>query len=238
VAPRGDVPTRAVIGVPGLDSLRARRLAEHAANVAYLNAPRSSGRAARRIRPIWGEGWFGVQWLDEYLWYQEAGIRPFTMNNLAGKTIPMWVNDEDGTEARKQKSPKTRITQDGRRQTLIFRRAARHGQRKNVWRQTGTGMQQVSVPASYPGAPGRIAVNRSQGILRAASVIGPHLNRGNILGGNVGVRWRHPGLEPGNFLARGIQMAAVNAGLPVSNVQYLTEREAMASNYRVVVSKG
>ena len=226
------------MGAPGLHPLRAKRLAERAAQEAYRNAPKASGRAAVRIRPIWGEGWFGVQWMDEYLYFQESGIRPFTMNSLAGKTIPMWVNDPDGREAQKQKNPKTRTTQDGRRQTLIFRRAARHGQRKMVWRQTGAGMQQVNVPASYPGAPGRIAVNRSQGILRASNVIGPFRNWGQIVSRNVGVRWRHPGIEPSGFLARGIQTAALASGLPIETIHYLSEREAMASNYRVLVSKG
>jgi hypothetical protein len=233
-----NVPTQIVLGAPGLTTERAKRLAISATEVAKGFAPRASGQAALRMTPIWGEGWFGIHWLDDYLYFQEMGIRPFTMHSLAGKTIPMWVNDPDGTEAAKQKNPRTRTTVDGRRQTLIFRRAARHGQRKTVNRQTGRGVERVSVPASYPGAPGRIAVNRSQGILRAGSVIGPHINRGQIMRGNVGVRWRHPGLNPAGFCARGMYAAAVNDGLPVEGIEYLTDLEMQASNYRVLVMRG
>ena len=217
---------------------RAKWLAKIATEEAQRYAPRASGQAALRMAPIWGPGWFGIHWLDDYLFLQEMGIRPFTMHALAGRTIPMWVNDPNGEEAAKQKNPRTRTLADGRRQTLIFRRAARHGQRKTVMRQVGGAMQRMSVPASYPGAPGRIAVNRSQGILRAGSVIGPHVNRGRILRGNVGVRWRHPGIDPAGFCARGMHLAAIRDGLPVEGIEYLTELEMQASNYNVVVARG
>ena len=233
-----NVPTQVVLGAPGLKVGRAKRLAEMATEEARRYAPRASGQAALRMAPIWGPGWFGIHWLDPYLYFQERGIRPFTMNSLAGKTIPMWVNDPTGEEAAKQKQPRTRTTADGRLQTLIFRRAALHGQRKSVMRQTGNGMERVSVPASYPGAPGRIAVNRSQGILRAGSVIGPHINRAHIMRGNVGVRWRHPGMDPAGFCARGMHIAAISDGLPVEGIEYLTEMEMQASNYNVVVARG
>jgi hypothetical protein len=117
------------------------------------------------------------------------------MKSLAGKTIPMWIDDPDG-EVAKEEGPKakTRVTADGRRQTLIFRHAAPIGSRKMVFKRG----QWVSVPRSYPGAPGRIN-NRS--------------SNGRIAAGNVGVRWRHPGIESRHYLNRSIEEVAFRYGI-------------------------
>ena len=213
-------PNRIVMGVPGLDVETARAVAINATRQARMFAPKLTVQSSSSFTPIYGEGWFGIAWNHPYIWFQEAGIKPFTMRSLAGKTIPMWVDDPDGTEASKQKNPKTRVTASGRRQTLIFRRAARIGQRKDVWRNVGGQMVKVNVPASYPGAPGRIAVNRSRGLIRQGDVNPGVGNPGQIAKGNVGVRWRHPGLHPSRFLARGVHYAAIQYGIPVGEVSY------------------
>jgi hypothetical protein len=194
-----DAPGGLYAAAPGLPSPACRELAEAAAALARARAPKLSGRSARTIRPYWGDGYFGVVWADPVVWYQESGTQPFTMRTLAGKTIPMWVDDPLGDEARSQKSPKTRTTVDGRRQTLIFRRAAPIGSRKRVRRQLSRGRERfIDVPASYPGAPGRIAVR-------------DYLGRTNQT--NVGVRWRHPGLGAKDFVRNSISDVAQAAGL-------------------------
>jgi len=233
-------PDRIVMGVPGVDETLARALAINATRQARMFAPKLTVQSSSNFVPIWGEGWFGIRWEHQYIWFQEAGIKPFTMRSLAGKVIPMWVDDTDGSEASKQKQPKTRTTASGRQQTLIFRRAARIGQRKDVWRNVGGRMVKVNVPASYPGAPGRIAVNRSRGLIRQGDVSPGVGNPGQIAKGNVGVRWRHPGLNPSRFLARGVHAAAVQYGIPVGAVSY-RGRVANASDpsfIRIVYSGG
>jgi hypothetical protein len=217
------IPNKAVMGVPNLGVDRARKVAVDAALLARVFSPKMSGAAASRFYPVWGEGWFGVAWEHPYIWFQESGARPHTMKSLAGKTIPMWLNDPDGELRRKSPKAKVRRLSDGRVQVLVFRRAAQQGQRKNVWRNVNGQMVRKSVPASYPGAPGRIAVNRSQGLMRAGDVDPGSRNPGAIAKKNVGVRWRHPGLDARRFLARGIYVAAVRNGFPVGDVQYLLQ---------------
>lgn len=234
-----EIPNKAVMGADGLSMVRARQVAVDAARLARLYAPKVSIASSSRFYPIWGEGWFGVTWEHPYVWFNEAGIRPFTMRNLAGKTIPMWVNDRDGKEQRKNPKAKTRVTADGRTQVLIFRRAAKVGQRKRAWRNVGGKMTRVDVPASYPGAPGRIAVNRSKGIERQGDVDPSVKNPGWIAKGNVGVRWRHPGINPGRFLARGLGEAAIRNGLVVSDVRYLNRwSTGPHSSYSILVHEG
>jgi len=214
------LPNCIVMGVPGVGLDLARSLALDAVQQARANAPKLTIASSSSFTPMYGEGWFGVQWEHNYVWFQEMGTKPHTMGKLAGKTIPMWINDPNGTERQKNPKAKTRLTADGRVQVLIFRRAARIGQRKTVYRPVGGKMVPIDVPASYPGAPGRIAVNRSQGILRAGDVSKSAPNAGAIAAGNVGVRWRHPGLQPGRFLARGVAAACRNHGVPIGAVSY------------------
>jgi hypothetical protein len=202
------VPDMLVIEHASITAEMADLMGEHAANLARLTAPKLSGRSAGRIEAVGGEGWFGIHWQDDYVWYQEQGIRPFTMHRLAGKTIPMWINDPTGEEARKNPKAEQRVTADGRRQVLIFRRAALHGQRKTVRRRRGGVWRDVSVPASYPGAPGRIA-NRE----KARPFTTPGKVGGQIAKGNVGVRWRHPGLNRRGWLWMAMARAAKTYGL-------------------------
>lgn len=232
------MPDRAIMFVPGLDALRATILAHQALHAARRYMPKITSASANTLFPISGDGFFGVAWTHPHVWFQEAGIRPFTMRSLAGKTIPMWVNDPQGELAAQQKRPRQRITVDGRKQTLIFRRAATMGQRKNVWRIENGQPVRRNVPASYPGAPGRIAVNRSQGLIRQGDVNPGQGNPGWIAKGNVGVRWRHPGLNPGRHVARGVYDAAVLNGLPATGIEYLNEWVPTGFSYAALVTGG
>jgi hypothetical protein len=193
----------------------AQRLAINATWHARLTMPRVSGATARRLQPIWGEGYFGIYFPDPQAWFMEHGTKPRTMRSLAGKTIPMWVSDLDGSLRAKNPKIKVRTTEDGRLQVLIFRRAARLGQRKFIRRPnrfTGA-IETVSVPMSYPGAPGRI--NR-----RVPGGFGP--SGGQIATGNVGVRWRHPGLRAMQFLNSALAETAFSSGLFIGEV-YATD---------------
>lgn len=209
------------MGVDHLHEDDAAVLALRAVTLCRGHMPKVTSASAASITPISGPGWFGVEWTHDSVWFLEHGTKPFTMRSLAGKTIPMWVNDPDGTERAKNRNAKTRTTDDGRSQTLIFRRAAKPGQRKTVWRNVGGVMTRRDVPASYPGAPGRIAVNRSQGVLRAGDVNPQSRFPSQIARGNVGVRWRHPGLDAGKHIQHGVVDAALEAGIPVGQIQYL-----------------
>lgn len=170
-------------------------LANRAVEVARRLLPKITGGLARSIEPVFGNDFWGLYFPDKRAWYLEKGTNPFTMKNLAGKTIPMWIDDPDG-EVAKGEGPKakTRVTADGRRQTLIFRRAAPIGSRKMIFKRG----QWISVPRSYPGAPGRIA-NRA--------------GNGRISAGNVGVRWRHPGIGPRFYLNRAIEEVGFEYGI-------------------------
>ena len=67
------------------------------------------------------------------------------------------------------------------------------------------GSQQVLIfrRATRPGAPGRISKRDELG---------------RIAKGNVGVKWRHPGLGAKLFLEYGIHMAAIDGKLRVSKI--------------------
>lgn len=219
------------MGVPGMGIGDAEQVALRAVELSIRYMPRVTGASARGLSHIYGSEWFGVEWSSDSLGFQETGIRPFTMRNLAGKTVPMWVKDRDLKLRTANPKIKTRTREDtGETEVLIFRKAAEFGERKDVWRMVNGQMQQVSVPRSYPGAPGRIAVNRSQGKLRDAD--------GRISRGNVGVRWRHPGLDPGRFLARGMLEAANEHGFPVQDIQYLPEDTlSTGESYSIIVTR-
>lgn len=209
-----DNPDRVIMFIPGLRPNRARAIANDAVREARKKMPKSTGYAASRLQPLYGKDFFGLRWLDSYVWFQDHGIRPFTMNNLAGKVIPMWVDDPTGAERQKNPKAKVRVTMSGKTQVLIFRKAANKGQRITKYKRNPvTGERQVveDRPASYPGAPGRIS-RREAGP--------PNTTAGKVAGaiakGNVGVRWRHPGLAPRLFLNNGMTLAAQWHGiLPV-----------------------
>lgn len=212
------IPDRILAFVPGMTETDARYLAQDALARARLGMPRVTGRMANSLRPDYGPGYFGIAFPDQATWFQEQGTKPFTMNSLAGKTIPMWVDDPTGAERAKNPSAKVRATQDGRTQVLIFRKAALHGQRKTAQRRnkrTGK-MHTRSVPRSYPGAPGRIARREAP-----APFTQPGRVAGAITGGNVGVRWRHPGLKALQFLNGGVTTAAFEVGLSLPRVYML-----------------
>ena len=155
---------------------------------------------------------------NSYTWYQDNGIRPFTMYALAGKTIPMWVDDPTGTERLRNPKAQTRVTLSGKVQILIFRRAAQIGQRKTVRTKVAGQWETRTVPLSYPGAPGRIG-RREAG--RPYTSIGR--TGGQIASGTVGVRWRHPGLAPRKFLNRAMVVAS-QRGLILPVRLYIADR--------------
>lgn len=206
---QSNVPDRVYMAAPELSEEECLELARRAVAHAQRFAPKLSGQSARRFQPVARDGWFGIHWVGSHVWFQEVGIRPFTMNSLAGKTIPMWLNDESGELRQKHPKAETRTTADGRVQVLQFRKAANKGDRKMALRRRGGTEQWVSVPASYPGAPGRIALRRPDG---------------TIAPGNTGVRWRHPGMQPKGFLYDGLTLAAFEAGLAVRDVIATNER--------------
>lgn len=193
-------PNAIVAYVEGMDAATAYQMAVSAVYVAQQWMPKVSGSAAASLRPVHEEGFYGISWGRSYVRFLEGGTQPRTMRELAGKTIPMWVDDSDGSLAAKMapkdRATKTRTTVDGRRQAKIFRKAAPIGSRKNVVRAGRT----VSVPRSYPGAPGRIAARSG----------------GQIAKGNVGVRWRHPGIKGRDYIMDALLYVADSAGVDVS----------------------
>lgn len=209
------VPDRLVMRAEGASELETRYLATDAVYTARQTMPRVSGATAARLAPLWTDGWFGIYFPDPWTWFMEHGTGPRTMRSLAGKTIPMWVADADGSLRAKNPKIRTRTTQDGRTQVLIFRKAAQLGARKKVRRRnrfTGV-MEDVWTAASYPGAPGRIS-RRSDGA--------GGLPAGQIAPGNVGVRWRHPGLRALQFLNAAIAGVAFQNNVLLTTV-YATD---------------
>lgn len=203
-------PDRVVMLQPGEPSDVMRHLSEQATLMAKNYMPKLTGSAASRMQPLWGEGYFGIYFPDSYVWYQDHGIRSFTMKNLEGKTIPMWIDDPSGAERAKNPKAKVRTTATGRVQILIFRKVAKKGQRRSkVVTDSKTGHSIIkSVPASYPGAPGRIKHRHT-----SQSSEDTQHKPGQISRGNVGVRWRHPGLSPRMFMNHSLMMVAQKAGL-------------------------
>lgn len=205
-----NLPSALYVMVPSLSLAQAKVMAGEVARDSRLRAPKLTGRGAAGIRPYYGPGFFGVMFDRDYMWYQEHGTRPFTMTRLAGHTIPMWISDPTGTERAKNPRAKTRRTASGVVQVLIFRRAARHGERK-------INAQGRSVPKSYPGAPGRIVrrtvVETAQGQRNTGRIAkltsSPH----------SGVRWRNPGLAPRHFMEQSIREAATRYGIGQYRIQ-------------------
>jgi hypothetical protein len=187
-------PDRLIMRVDGLSGSRARNLANVAVREARRVMPKLTGAAASRLFPLYGQGFFGIGWLDGYTWFQEQGIRAFTMFSLKGKTIPMWVDDPTGTEREKNPRAQTRMTLSGKTQVLIFRKAV------------------------DPGAPGRISKRETSR---------PFTSQGKVAGaiakGNVGVKWRHPGLAPRKFLNHAVTLAAEQGGISPNRI-YAADR--------------
>lgn len=203
-------PDRMVMVIKGLSAGRARSLALAAVQEARRKMPKMSGASSSRLQPIWAKGYFGVVWADPYVWFQDHGIQPFTMKNMAGKTIPMWVDDRDGELRKKNPKIKIRTTMSGKTQVLIFRKVAKPGDTKTkTVRNKKTGiLENKIVPASYPGAAGRINKREAPQPFTTKGKQG-----GRIAGGNGGVRWRHPGLAPRQFLNNALTLAAQQGGI-------------------------
>lgn len=207
--------------VPGLNPGMARRISLEAVQVARRRMPKLSGRSAKRLQPLYGKGYYGIFFGESSIWFQENGIRPFTMNALSGKTIPMWIDDPTGSERSKNPRAKTRVTASGKTQVLIFRKAAQKGQRKTVKRKnkvTGA-IETSSVPMSYPGAPGRIGRREMTSPFTRQGKLG-----GQIAGGNVGVRWRHPGLTARKFMNTSLTLASGNNGVVPTRIYVADSR--------------
>ncbi len=211
----GDIPDRMIAIVPNLSPYRAHSMALRAVEKARQIAPKGylavgEKGMASRLLPIWGEGYYGIRWVDNYAWFQENGAQPFTMDSLAGKTIPMWIKDPTGTERVRNPKAETRVREDGVTEVLIFRRAAGRGQTKTITTKYGN---KKEVPASYPGAAGRIAQREARH---------PYTSQGKaaaaIARGNVGVRWRHPGLQGLHFMQHGIIHAANRDGVWIGQI--------------------
>jgi hypothetical protein len=197
-------PLRMVARIKDLPVNEARQLANEAVKIAFREAPKMSGTGAKGIRPTWGPGYYGVSWINNYMWFQERGIKAYTMNSLAGKTIPMWIDDVHGEESKKNPKAKTRVTKSGKKQVLIFRKVGRRGDKKRVKR---NGRWSEVPNQNYPGGPGRIALRQAKSPFTSPGKLG-----GQIAPGNVGVRWRHPGLQPRHFLLHGVVKAAGDRG--------------------------
>jgi hypothetical protein len=191
--------------------------------------PKVTGHMVTTLRPIHGENYFGIYFPDRKVWFLESGTRPFTMHHVAGKTVPMWIDDPTGAERRANPKAKTRTTLDGRQQVLIFRKAALKGSRKTVSRRGPDGsVRAVSVPRSYPGAPGRIARREAAAPHTRAGRTGGH-----VAMGNVGVRWRHPGTMGRHFLNYAIATTAWSHGL-VPRTAFLADSASLFTLLRRV----
>lgn len=199
--------------VEGLGVREAEALATIAVAHARRNAPKLTGHAASTFVGVFGENFFGVHWTEDYVWFTEAGTRPFVMRKLAGKTIPMWLDDPTGEIKARNPKAHTRIL-SGRPQTLIFRRAAPIGQRKLVRRERRGVTRTVDVPASYPGAPGRIARRVAPAPENREGYRG-----GQVSPGNVGLRWYHPGIMARRPIEQALRLAARDGGVIAGRIQ-------------------
>lgn len=217
------IPDSLKMVIPDLTEADAQFLAGVATSLARSMAPKMSGISSGAFAPVWGSGFFGVRWQNDYVWFQEMGIRPFTMRSLAGKTIPMWIDDPTGSERRKYPKNETRVTASGKRQVLIFRKVAPIGARKTVTRNRpasrGGGTEQVSVPMSYPGAPGRIQRTEMRRPWTTPGRVG-----GAIAQRHIGVRWRHPGLMRRSFIRQGLVVACEYHGFQPGQIRDSTGR--------------
>lgn len=217
-----ETPDRIIMVVKGLSPGRARAAALAAVRECRRKMPKMSGASAARLQPLYGKGYFGIWWADSYVFFQDHGIRPFTMRNLAGKVIPMWIDDPTGQERAKNPKAKVRTTMSGKTQILIFRKAANIGQRITKYGKdpvTGARIVVSDKPASYPGAPGRIGVREAANPRTTPGRVG-----GQIARGNVGVRWRHPGLPPRMFLNNAMTLSAQWNGILPTRVYLCDQR--------------
>lgn len=173
-----------------------------AARKAVQDAPKLTGAGANGIHPFYGPGFFGLTF-PSYMWIQNVGAKPYVQKSLAGKVIPMWIDDPTGKMQMDNPKAKTRITEAGRFQVLIFRRVAKMGQRKTVRKKIKGIEMTTTVPMSFPGAPGRIGLREAPRPWTTPGRLG-----GRIARGNVGIRWYFPGLMPRLYLNNALWTAA------------------------------
>ncbi len=200
-------PDRYVILAPTLSGKDAYRLAQQAARMARNLAPKLTGQGARDIHPISGKGFFGLI-MPPHLWIQERGMPGRTMHELAGKVIPMWIDDPTGSEAAKEPRAQRRVTASGKRQILIFRRAAKKGERKPVRRKIAGQWTIRWTNKHWPGAPGRIALREAR-----KPYTTPGRTPGAVAPQNIGVWWHHPGISPRMFANHAMTTVALRRGI-------------------------
>lgn len=189
-------PDRILVLVDPDDNLDTGTLSLQALQNARDIMPKVTGQAAVSLELLSGPGHFGIYFPDRRVWFIEQGTRPHTMRSLAGKTIPMWIDDPTGAERKANPKAKVRRTIDNRTQVLIFRKVGIKG----ASRKTNG--------ARYPGQPGRIARREAAKPLTATGRQG-----GRIAKGNVGVAWRNPGITGRSFLNVAVTMVAWDAGI-------------------------
>lgn len=206
-------PDRYIITAPSLSARDAYRLAQQAVRLTRSLAPKLTGQGARNIYPISGAGFFGLVMPDEHMWHNERGTKPRTMHELAGKTIPMWIDDPTGSEAAKNPKAQRRITASGKKQILIFRRAAKHGEMKTVRRKVRGKWQTRLVNKHYPGAPGRIALREAKKPFTT-----PGRTPGAVAPQNIGVWWHNPGISPRMFANHAMTTVAQRRGIIPSRI--------------------
>jgi hypothetical protein len=179
--------------------------------MAHRLMPKLTKASYAGLQPTWGPNYIGLTWRQDYVWYQERGIRSFPMKSLAGKTIPMWISDPNGEMRRKNPKAKTRVTAAGVTQVLIFRKAAHIGQNKSPngrWKKDRGPQFHPTSPAHEPGQPGRIERRKTRLTnqhIPGRGKLGPvgrpvYKSTGQIAKGNVNKWWVHPGLTPRYFM--------------------------------------
>lgn len=207
-----------IIALVGQDEATAE-LAQRAVNLAREVMPKVTGHLAGTLEPIHGLNFFGIYFPDRRVWFLEQGTRAHTMHEIAGKTIPMWIDDPTGAERRQNPKAKTRTTVDGRAQVLIFRRVGtKSGYRawaSKIVRVTRSGARIAKY--KYPGAAGRITRREAPRPLTTAGRTG-----GRIARGNVGVAWRNPGLQGRQILNFAVTMAAAESDIDLESL-FLTD---------------
>ena len=185
VSPPGHTWTIAIRLPEGVSPYRADQQRKR-----RYDAPRARRAMSKAIRSIHVEEAVEMQCIRvaaEDSLYVTSGY------SLTHNTIPMWITDEDGSMTAgvpaEKRGERTRVTDDGRRQVLIFRKAAPIGSTKT--RRSARG-RLITVPRAYPGALRR----------------GPH-------GYFQGVHWRHPGLRGRQFAQDALAVTADRAGVEI-----------------------
>lgn len=177
---------------------------------AYMSTLKNAQSCGKRIVSIEQVGNDEMQCIlidsDDHL-YVTSGY------TLTHNTIPMWIDDPTGSEAAKNPKAQRRITASGKKQILIFRRAAKHGEMKTVRRKVRGKWQTRLVNKHYPGAPGRIALREAKKPFTT-----PGRTPGAVAPQNVGVWWHNPGISPRMFANHAMTTVAQRRGIIPSRI--------------------